>query len=107
MGVCFGFVLKTSLDDMEMFPLLLSRIYQYKVVSAPHLEPVSRLGGHKNLGTQPGQLTPPDHRNIPCHMLSCSAHKAGGGEGREDIQSCVCLPKWPLHTIEPCCPGDA
>jgi len=29
-------------------------------------------------GTQPGQLTPTDQRNIPYHKTSCSTYKAGG-----------------------------
>jgi len=28
-------------------------------------------------GTWPGQLTPTDQRDIPCHMLSYSAYKVG------------------------------
>jgi len=46
-------------------------------------------------GTRPGQLTPSDQRDIPCHMVSCSAYKVDGGEeGRGDIWSDgVCLPK--------------
>jgi len=29
-------------------------------------------------GTRPGELTPTDQRDIPCHMASCSACKAEG-----------------------------
>jgi len=29
-------------------------------------------------GTQPGQLTPPQQRDIPCRMASHSAYKLGG-----------------------------
>jgi len=29
-------------------------------------------------GTQLGQLTPTDQRDIPCHITSCSAYKADG-----------------------------
>lgn len=28
--------------------------------------------------TQPGQVTPTDQRDIPCHMAPCSAYKTGG-----------------------------
>jgi len=31
-------------------------------------------------GTQTGQLTPSDQRDVPCCMMSCSARKAGGKE---------------------------
>ena len=46
-------------------------------------------------GTQPGQLTPTDQRDIPDHVVSCSAYKAGGRRRRGvDVQSDgVCLPK--------------
>jgi len=53
----------------------------------------------------PGQLTQADQRDIPCHMMSCSAMKPGRGQW--DIQSDgVYLPKLPLHVVEPCFPGD-
>jgi len=39
----------------------------------------SRLGVHK----KPGELTPMDQRDIPCHMTRCSAIKAGGKEEGE------------------------
>jgi len=29
-------------------------------------------------GTQPGQLTPNDQRDVPYHMMSCSTYKVGG-----------------------------
>jgi len=46
-------------------------------------------------GTQPGQLTTANQRDIPCHMMSCSASKVGGkkkegGDGQSDR---VYLPK--------------
>jgi len=45
-------------------------------------------------GTQLGQLTSADQRDIPYHMVSCSAIKAGEEEGRRDIQrDGFCLPK--------------
>lgn len=31
-------------------------------------------------GTESGQLTPTGPKNIPCHMMSCSAIKDGGME---------------------------
>jgi len=61
-------------------------------------------------GTQLGQLTPADRRDIPHRMTSCSAYKSGEGEGTgggEDVQSDgVCLPRSPLHVMELCFAGD-
>ena len=50
---------------------------------SPH--PTSeQAGGVQGVGqgTQPGQLTPTDQRDIPDHMASCSAYKAGGRRKR-------------------------
>lgn len=45
---------------------------------------MSRLRGHKELGgTQLGQLTLTDQRDIPDLMTSCSAYKAGGEKKKE------------------------
>lgn len=82
----FSICAKNILGIWRCFHYCLAEFRQHEVFSAPcFAPPVRRLGEHRHLGTQPGQLTPADHRNIPCLMLSCSAHKAGRGEGREDI----------------------
>jgi len=44
-------------------------------------------------GTQPGQLTPADQRDIPCYMMSRSAYKVGEDEGVGK-----CLEWWHLHS---------
>ena len=64
-----------------MFLLLLSSAYTQ---SRPFLllTPLHQQGGWRctrsREGTQPGQLTPSDQRDIPYYMASCSAYKAGG-----------------------------
>lgn len=55
-----GFVLK-NVDYIGMLSLVLSKDYTF----LPPTPPVRRLGMHKNLGgTQPGELTSRDHRDI-------------------------------------------
>lgn len=84
MGLCFGFVLKT-VDNSGMFSLSLSRAYtesrSFLLLTPPH-----QRGGwgctRSWEGTQLGQLTPADQRDIPDHMASCSAHKSGEEEGK-------------------------
>ena len=50
MGLFFGFVLET-VDNTEMFLLLLGSAYRVKASSASHTTPpASRLGVHKKLG---------------------------------------------------------
>ena len=41
-------------------------------------------------GTQPGQLTPTDQRDIPYHIM-CSAVKAGGGRRKGGSLELQCL----------------
>ena len=62
-----------SVDNSEMFSLLLSSAYTVKAFSA-------WVGGSTRIweGTQVGQLTPTDQRDILDHMASCSTYKAGG-----------------------------
>jgi len=46
--------------------------------------PASRLGMHRSWeGTQLGQLTPTDQKDIPYHMTSCSSCKAGRRRRKE------------------------
>ena len=79
MGLCFGFVLKTVLI-IEVFTIAEQCLHKAKAFSAPHTTtPASSWGCTRSWeGTQPGQLTPTDRRDIPYHMMSRSAYKAGG-----------------------------
>ena len=82
MGLRFGFVLKTVLvDNTGMFLLLLSSAYTQSrsclLLTPPH-QWVGWGCTRSWEGTQPGQLTPTDQRDIPYHMTSCSAYKARG-----------------------------
>ncbi|XP_064295936.1 dymeclin-like isoform X2 [Phalacrocorax carbo] len=52
------------------------------IVEIPLLSPCSAGCTRSWEGTQPGQLTPADQRDIPYHMTSCSVNKAGEEEGR-------------------------
>lgn len=56
----------------------------------------------------PGQVTPSDQSDIPCHMTSCLAIKDGEKEkGRQNIWSHgIYLPKLPLRMMEPCFSGS-
>lgn len=67
-----------------------------------------RMEGHKELGGEPVRTADPaDHRNIPDHMASSSAYKAGGKkkEGGDIWNNGIYLPRSLLH-LEPCSPGD-
>jgi len=113
MRLCFGFVLKTvSIIGKSSF--LLSSAY---TVSRPFLlltPPHQRVGWgciRSWEGTQPGQLTPADQRDVPYRRMSCSAYKAEGRRRKGRTLSVmafdgICLPKQPLRLMEPCFPGD-
>ena len=80
-GAVFWICAENSVDNTGMFQLWLSRAY---TVSRPFLllTPPHQPGGwgcpRSWEGTQPGQLTPTDQRDIPYRMTSCAAYKAGG-----------------------------
>jgi len=79
MGLCFGFVPK-SVDNTGMFLLLLSSSYTASrpLLLLPPLHQRVGWGYTRNWeGTQLRQLTPNDQRDIPYHMVLCSAYKAG------------------------------
>ena len=76
MGLRFGFVLKTVLI-IEVFSLLLSSAYTesrpFLLLTPPHQW--AGWGCTRSWeGTQPGQLTPTDQRDIPHHMTYCAQH---------------------------------
>ena len=102
---------ENSVDNTEMFSLLLSSAYTearpFLLLTPPH----QRLGwGYTRSweATQLGQRTPTDQRDIPYHMTSCSAYRAGGRrrKGGDIWSDGICLPKSPLRVTEPCFPGD-
>lgn len=54
-------------------------LHRSKDFPAPHaVLSVMKLGVHQDLGTQPGQLTQNDQRDVPYHMTLCSAIKLWG-----------------------------
>ena len=72
---------ENSVDNTGMFALLLSSAYTesrpFLLLTPPHQQ--EGWGCTRTWeGTQLGQLTPTDQRDIPHHMASCSAYKAGG-----------------------------
>ena len=78
MGLCFGFVLKTVLITQGCF-LYCSYTEPRPFLLLPPPQQRAGWGGTRSWeGTQLGQLTPTDHRDIPDHMVSCAACKAGG-----------------------------
>jgi len=65
---------------------LLSTAY-FKASSSSHPSPTSeQAGGAQDAGrgTQPGQLAPADQRDIPDHMMSCSAIKSWGNKKKRE-----------------------
>ena len=79
----------------------------FLLLTPPH-QPAGWGYARSRAGTQLGQLTPADPRDVPCHTASCSAYKAGGGrrKGGTSRVMALCLPKYLLSVTEPCCPGD-
>jgi len=76
--ICAG----NSVDNIGMFYLLLSSSYTesrpFLLLTPPH----QRVGWGCTRTweeTRPGQLTQTDLRDIPHHMMPCSATKLGGG----------------------------
>ena len=70
-----------SVDNAEVFLLLLSSAYtesrSFLLLTPPHQQ-IGWGCTRSWEGTQLGQLTPTDPRDIPDHMMSCLAYKAGG-----------------------------
>ena len=88
MWLCFGFVLETVLIIQSLFCymvlLLLSSAYT-EPRPFPLLAPPCQRDGWECTrsweGTQTGQVTQTDQRDIPYHMMSCSVYKELGGRG--------------------------
>ena len=97
MRICFGFVLKTVLIMQRCFRYHWAVLTQSQGLFcfSHHTPPASRLGVHKKLGGDTARTADPtDQREIPCHMMSCSAYKAKGRRRKGDIKSDgTCLPK--------------
>ena len=100
MGLCFGFIcVGNSVGNTGMFQLLLSSAYTasrpFLLLTPPH-QGVGWGCTRSWEGTQLGQLTPTDQRDIPYHMydVMLSNKSWGKKEERGDIGSDgVCLPK--------------
>ena len=100
---------QNSVDDNTPMPLLL--LSRARTASRLSLFPaLSHQQVHWGCprsweGTQLGQLTPTDQRDIPYHMTSCSAIKVTRKERGEDVQSYGAhFPKWRLYMTKPCFP---
>lgn len=93
MSWCFGFMIETV--------LIMQRYFHYCWAVLTQCQSLSCLSPHHWVswgctgscdGTQLGQLATSDHSDVPHHMVSCLAYKAGEKEGRGDIQSDGVLP---------------
>ena len=78
MELCFGFVLKTVLIIQACFCYCSAVLTQSQGLFCFSHQRVGWGCTRSWEGTQLGQLTPTDQRDIPYHMTSCSAYKAGG-----------------------------
>jgi len=84
-GLRFGFVLETVLLYRDVFTIAEQCLHRVKASSPSYITPPAcRLGVPKKLGGHTAGTA--DQRDIPYHMTSRSAYKAGE-EGRGDIQS--------------------
>ena len=111
-GAMFWICAEDSVGNTGMFSLLLSSAYTeprpFLLLPPPHQR--GGWGGIRSWeGTQLGQLTPTDQRDIPDHKMSCSAYKAGGRRRKRGVVQSdgICLPKRLLGMMEPCFPEMA
>lgn len=108
----FGISVGNNVDTTGMLSLLPSstcRVSWPFFWSLPH--PSSEEAGAAQgdgRGTQPGQGTLTNQRDVPCRVTSCSPINLGGKKEVGDIKSnVVCLLTLPLaHVMEPCFPGN-
>jgi len=83
---------QNSVDNIGMFKILPSSSYTesrpFLLLTPPHQQ--AGWGCTRGWeGTQLGQLTPKDQRDMPYNMMSCSIVKScGKKEERGDVQSC-------------------
>lgn len=94
-----------GVGNTPMFWMLLSSPHSIKAfVPLPPSRPVGWLWAKGWAGTQLGQLTQADPKDISYHMMACSAIKAG--EGRVgNVQSYKCLSSQVTDIMKPSFPG--
>lgn len=100
---CFVFVVKLVLITCQCFGFCRTILAQYQdFYSFPLPCPkLSRLGAWVWEGTQPWQLALTYQRDIPCHMVLCSAMKTREGGGRGNVCGYgICLSKQLLMCTE-------
>jgi len=70
--LCFGFELEIVLIIQDVSVIAEQCLCSVQASSVPHTAlPASGLGVQRSWeGTQLGQLTPPDQRDVPCCMTS-------------------------------------
>jgi len=77
----FWICAENSVDNTEVFLSLLSSAYTesrpFLLLAPLHQRADQRCTGSWE-GTQLGQLTPSDQRDVPYQKTSCSAYKVGG-----------------------------
>lgn len=75
---------ENSGDTTWMVELWQSSVHTAQDCSVPHAAPPARyLGMHQKMGgTKPRQVAQAGQRDVPCHLVSCSAVTDGTKEGR-------------------------
>lgn len=97
---CFVFVVKLVLITCQCFGFCRTILAQYQDFYSFPL-PCPKLGAWVWEGTQPWQLALTYQRDIPCHMVLCSAMKTRGGGGRGNVCGYgICLSKQLLMCTE-------
>ena len=96
-GLRFGFVLETALVIQACFHYcraVLRESGPFLLLTPPHQQ-VGWGCTRSWEGTQLGQLTPTAQRDIPDHMMPCSAYKAGRRRRKRGMFRVMafCLPK--------------
>lgn len=84
MRLSFGFVVETVLISQTCFITLLHSV---KAFTVPYpTPPARRLRVHKELeGKTSRLLNATDPKDIPDHMVSCRAYRAGAGTNKQEM----------------------
>lgn len=96
-------------EGVDVLAVAEQHLDRAKAISGPHHTNAGWgwKGAGRGHSEWRGQLAPTVQRDIPHHMASCSAYKAEERGKEKDVQSDdICLPKTPIHVVEPGFPGD-
>jgi len=103
--LCFGFVMRTVLIALRFLAIAEPCFHMAKTFPAP---PARSMGVHKKLGGDTvGTGDPNQPKGYPT-LYDMPSNK--GWEKREEggdvLSDGACLPKQPLHVMQPCFSGD-